>query len=117
MIDRMLAMWLFVLTVSPSLASDWPALPERNAAVEIPVQEWPLRPGPRAVRVLVHYPGGLLTNVGERTGLMLTLHNWGGTDCVGTASPTVLAEKLNVVALCVNYLQSGPKDSIEGPEP
>ena len=98
-------------------ADDWPALPSENGAVEIPAQEWPLRPGPRRVRVLVHFPGGKLANVGERTGLMLTLHNWGGTDCVGTASPTVLAEKLNVVALCVNYLQSGPKDSIEGPEP
>ncbi len=98
-------------------AEEWPALPDQNAVVEIPAQEWPLRPGPRRVRVLVHYPGGKLANVGERTGLMLTLHNWGGTDCVGTASPTVLAEKLNVVALCVNYLQSGPKDSIEGPEP
>lgn len=108
---------LLVLVGSALRAEEWPALPEQNAAVEIPAQEWPLRPGPRRVRVLVHYPGGKLANVGERTGLMLTLHNWGGTDCVGTASPTVLAEKLNVVALCVNYLQSGPKDSIEGPEP
>ncbi len=48
---------------------------------------------------------------------MLTLHNWGGTDCVGTASPVVLARKLNVVAICVNYLQSGQVDSIQGPEP
>lgn len=113
--------WLVVLLVmvvpAQSRADDWPPLPEQNGAVEIPVQEWPLRPGPRRVRVLVHFPGGKLANVGERTGLMLTLHNWGGTDCVGTASPTVLAEKFNVVALCVNYLQSGPKDSIEGPEP
>ncbi len=102
-------------TLAPS--EDWPTLPDENAAVEIPAQEWPLRPGPRRVRVLVHYPGAKLANVNERTGLMLTLHNWGGVDCVGTASPTVLAEKLNLVALCVNYLQSGPKDSIEGPEP
>ncbi len=113
--------WFVVLVVMfvavPSRADDWPALPDQNAAVEIPAQEWPLRPGPRRARVLVHYPSGKLANVGERTGLMLTLHNWGGTDCVGTASPTVLAEKLNVVVLCVNYLQSGPKDSIEGPEP
>ncbi len=98
-------------------AADWPALPERNGAVEIPAQEWPLRPGPRKVRVLVHYAGTRLSNVNERTGLMLTLHNWGGSDCDGTANPQHLAEKLNVVALCVNYLQSGPKDSIEGPEP
>ena len=69
------------------------------------------------MRVLVHYPAGTLASVNERTGIMLTLHNWGGTDCVGTAAPRALAERLNVVALCVNYLQSGPKDSIEGPEP
>ncbi len=98
-------------------ADQWPDLPAQNASVEIPAQEWPLRPGPRSVRVLVHFPGGRLSNVNPRTGTMLTLHNWGGTDCVGTANPAVLAEKLNVVALCVNYLQSGPKDSIEGPEP
>ena len=117
MILRRLVVLCGLLLAHPVIADDWPALPEQNAAVEIPAQEWPLRPGPRRVRVLVHFPGGKLANVGERTGLMLTLHNWGGTDCVGTASPTVLAEKLNVVALCVNYLQSGPKDSIEGPEP
>lgn len=98
-------------------ADDWPKLPEKNAAVEIPAQEWPQRPGPRTVRVLVHYPNGELASVNSQTGLMLTLHNWGGTDCVGTASPTELARRLNVVALCVNYLQSGQKDSIEGPEP
>ena len=117
MIHRLLVVFVVLMVVDQSCAEDWPALPDQNAAVEIPAQEWPLRPGPRKVRVLVHFPGGKLANVGERTGLMLTLHNWGGTDCVGTASPTVLAERLNVVALCVNYLQSGPKDSIEGPEP
>ncbi|MFM9966337.1 MAG: alpha/beta hydrolase family protein [Planctomycetaceae bacterium] len=114
---RWVSVMVLLVFVSEVRSEEWPALPEQNALVEIPAQEWPLRPGPRRVRVLVHYPGGKLANVGERTGFMLTLHNWGGTDCVGTASPTVLAEQLNVVALCVNYLQSGPKDSIEGPEP
>jgi hypothetical protein len=94
-----------------------PDLPVRNGAVELPAQEWPQRPGPRTIRVLVHYPGGDLSSVTPATGLMLTLHNWGGKDCDGTASPGELARQLNVVALCVNYLQSGPKDSIEGPEP
>lgn len=95
----------------------WPALPEADGAVELPAQEWPLRPGPRTVRVLIHYPGGKLVNVTKATGVMLTLHNWGGTDCVGTANPRELAKRLDVVAVCVNYLQSGAKDSIEGPEP
>jgi dienelactone hydrolase len=96
---------------------DWPKLPERNGAVIIPAQEWPLRPGPREVRVLVHYPDGTRASIGPRTGIFLTLHNWGGTDCAGTASPQTLAKEFNVIALCVNYLQSGPEDSIKGPEP
>ncbi|NBV21416.1 MAG: alpha/beta fold hydrolase [Proteobacteria bacterium] len=95
----------------------WPKLPERDGAVIIPAQEWPARPGPREVRLQIHYPGGTRASIGPRTGIFLTLHNWGGTDCAGTASPAALAREFNCVALCVNYLQSGPKDSIEGPEP
>ena len=97
--------------------ADWPALPEKDGAVELPAQEWPQRPGARTVRVSVHYPTGKLEGVGKQTGLMLTLHNWGGTDCVGTANPRELAAKLDVVAVCVNYLQSGKADAIDGPEP
>lgn len=100
-----------------TMASSWPELPAANGAVYIPAQEWPQRPGPRQVKVLVHYPGGKLENVNAETGIMLSLHNWGGEDCVGTADPQTLADKFNVVALCVNYLQSGKKDSIESPEP
>jgi hypothetical protein len=95
----------------------WPALPEKDGAVEIPAQEWPLRPGPRRVRVLVHYPRGALDSVDARTGVMLTLDHWGGTDCVGTANPRTLAESLDVVALGVNYLQRGKQDSLDGPGP
>lgn len=115
----LLVLWCRVSHIEvPSLAADnWPALPMYNQRVELPAQEWPLRPGPRTIAVLVHYPHGKLADVTEQTGLMLTLHNWGGTDCAGTASPQMLAAKLNVVAICVNYLQSGPKDSIDGPEP
>lgn len=119
--DTMLRTALF-LTLFFSLpialsAADWPALTDENAAAEIPAQEWPLRPGERTVRVLVHYPFGKIENITDETGLMLTLHNWGGTDCVGTAAPQALADRLNVVAICVNYLQSGKADSIDGPEP
>lgn len=92
-------------------------LPPTSASVRIPAQPWPYRPGPRAVQVSVHYPGGQLSNVDEHTGIMLTLHNWGGEDCAGTANPNALAERLNVVAVCVNYLQSGRVDSVESPEP
>lgn len=97
--------------------ASWPELPAANATVSIPSQEWPRRPGPRRVNVLVHYPGGKLENVNANTGLMLSLHNWGGENCVGTADPQALADRLNVVGLCVNYLQSGKQDSIDGPEP
>lgn len=100
-----------------SAAADWPELPEVNARVEIPAQEWPQKPGPRTVAILIHYPGGKLANIGPDTGIFLNLHNWGGTDCAGTANPNVLAERLNVVAICVNYLQSGRQASIEDPEP
>lgn len=118
--SKILLPLLLVFTSAASVrvqAEDWPALPMVDGAFEVPAQEWPLRPGARQVRVLVHYPGGKLANVNKHTGIMLTLHNWGGVDCVGTANPRELANKLNVIALCVNYLQSGPKDSIEGPGP
>lgn len=106
---------------SPAQAADQAAdrvsLPPTNAAYEIPAQPWPLRPGPRTVRVRVCYPTGRLEGVTPRTGLFLSLHNWGGSDSVGTAQPEELARRCDCVALCVDYLQSGPKDSIEGPEP
>ncbi len=108
---------LSTLLISPANADEWPALPSKDGAVEIPAQEWSLRPGPRKIRILIHFPDGTKESIQQDTGLMLTLHNWGGTDCVGTASPVVLARKLNVVAICVNYLQSGKEDSILGPEP
>lgn len=92
-------------------------LPDRDGVATIPAQEWPYRPGPRQVRVYLHYPGGSLKNVGPKTGLMLSLHNWGGTGFNGAPNPLVLAKTLNVVAIGVDYLQSGQKDSIEGPEP
>ena len=46
------------LNGSTLIAQDWPKLPEKDSTVEIPAQEWPQRPGPRTVRVLVHFPGG-----------------------------------------------------------
>ncbi|MBI2479474.1 MAG: hypothetical protein HYV60_12830, partial [Planctomycetia bacterium] len=92
-------------------------LPLRNDYVFVPAQSWPHQPGPRHVRTSIYYPAGKLENVNGQTGIMLTLHNWGGEDCVGTASPQSLADRLNVVAVCVNYLQSGRKASIEDPEP
>ena len=92
--SRFLVGLLFVLSSNGRVfAQDWPALPVKDAAVEIPAQEWPQRPGPRSVRVLVHYPNGSQEGVNPQTGIMLTLHNWGGTDCVGTADPRELARR------------------------
>ena len=44
-------------------AETWPALPLVNAAVEIPAQSGPQKPGPRRMRILIHCPGGKLENV------------------------------------------------------
>jgi predicted esterase len=92
-------------------------LPEQDSTASIAAQEWPLKPGPREIKVTIHYPGGKLANVAASTGLMLSLHNWGGRACVGTADPATLAKRLDVVAICVDYLQSGKQASIDDPEP
>ncbi|MDP7017544.1 MAG: DUF2920 family protein [Pirellulaceae bacterium] len=124
MTNRLLAMLipalipaLVCLAVRTSTAADWPALPVADGFVEIPAQSWPQRPGPRRVRLRIVYPQGQLKSVNAETGVMLTLHNWGGENCAGTANPVALAKRLNVVAICVNYLQSGRQASIEDPEP
>lgn len=109
-----------VLAVQEGNASawdSWPMLPERNSSVEIPAQEWPHKSGARKFSLSIHFPDGTHQSVSKQTGLMLTLHNWGGTGCAGTANPDALAKRLDVVAICVNYLQSGRKASIEDPEP
>ncbi|NLY01930.1 MAG: DUF2920 family protein [Rhodopirellula sp.] len=105
---EVICMFSTILAVSGMAgAGDWPELPAENAATRVPAQEWPHRPGPREVKVYLHYPGGKLEGVNSRTGLMLSLHNWGGTGSIGTADPEQLAERYNVVAICVDYLQSG----------
>ena len=108
------ALVILRVSVAAEAASE---LPPRNGQVLVAAQSWPQKPGPRTVKVSIHYPGGKLENVNEQTGIMLTLHNWGGTGCAGTANPDSLANRLNVVAICVDYLQSGRKASIEDPEP
>lgn len=89
-------------------AEEWPALPTLNAKATIPAQEWPMRPGTRSVSIEVFYPGGKRSNVDSNTGIFLTLHNWGGCGSKGTADPTFLADQYNVIAITVDYLQSGP---------
>lgn len=98
-------------------AEQWPALPDRDELVTLPAQEWCFQPGPRTITASIHYPGGRRSNVTAKTGLMLTLHNWGGENAAGTADPRQLANRLDVVAIAVNYLQSGKKSGVDDPEP
>jgi len=95
----------------------WPALPDRDEDVLIPAQEWPREPGPRTVKVYIRYPGGGLTGVNPQTGLMLTLHCWGHSGWTASADPVELAERYNVVAIAVDYLQSGDYDPAANPLP
>ncbi len=82
-------------------------LPAENGTVSVPTQEWSFQPGPRSVKVYLYYPGNKLENVNAETGLMLNLHNWGGTNTSGAGNPSVLTKELNVIAISVDYLQSG----------
>ena len=89
----------------------WPDLPDTNASAEIPAQEWEYAPGARTVMVYVYYPGGAQANVDSETGVMLTCHNWGGTIAWGAPDPVQIAERYNVVAIALDYLQSGKYDA------
>lgn len=99
------------------LPPGWPKLPTTSGSVEIPAQVWPVHPAPRHVEVFIHYPSGKRSEVSPKTGLMLTLHNWGGTEAVGSADPKMLTERLDVVSISVNYLQSGKYEGTQAPEP
>ena len=83
------------------------ALPAANGSVTVTAQEWPYQPGPREVTVYLRYPGGQLSEVNAGTGLFLVLHNWNGTEHAGAADPQQVADRYNVVAISVDYLQSG----------
>lgn len=108
-----------VVFVLAQLLHAAPPLPEKMGAVSIPAQEWPLKPGPREITVYTRYPGAgaQLAGVRPSTGLMLSLHNWGGTGSGGSADPGVLSNTYDVIAISVDYLQSGKQASINDPEP
>ena len=84
-------------------------LPER---LEFDGQEWPCQPGPRQVSMFIAAPPAGIT---PGTGLMLCLHNWGGRydqpDYVTWCK--TFSERYNVVAISVNYLQSGGAEPTE----
>jgi hypothetical protein len=110
----LLGMRIFAAEVIPQ---GWPKLPAESGSVEIPAQEWPIHPAPRHVKISINYPFGKLSQVSPKTGLMLTLHNWGGTDAIGSADPKALTERLDVVSITVDYLQSGKYEGLDAPEP
>jgi predicted esterase len=116
--QKLATRFLAFLVVTHTLIAA-PAFPETSGTVSIPAQEWPLKPGPREIVVTIRYPGvgAKIGDVTEATGLMLSLHNWGGTGSGGSADPGTLARKYNVVAIGVDYLQSGAQASIHDPEP
>lgn len=76
-------------------------------------QEWPFEPGERSVKMYAQTPQAGIT---PNTGLMLVLHNWGGI----YNEPQYLnwcrlfSNRYNVIALSVNYLQSGESEIIDG---
>ena len=90
---------------TPAFATD--QLPIVDGEFYVAAQEWAESPGPRSVRATIHFPQGLITNISGSTGLMLILHNWGGQGCEGAANPRTMADSFDVVAICVDYLQSG----------
>ncbi len=71
---------------------------------EVECQEWPFKPGPRKVKLYVREPDG---GVNPNTGFMLLLHNWGGTYKQTVSWCNTLSTRYNVVAISVDYLQSG----------
>ncbi|MCC6488734.1 MAG: DUF2920 family protein [Candidatus Hydrogenedentes bacterium] len=91
-----------------------PPLPDQDGSIEIAAQEWPRQPGPRTVKVYVRYPSGSLASVNSQSGLILCLHNWGGTDAAGAPDPAVLANRFNLLAISLDYLQSGKFDADAG---
>ncbi len=73
---------------------------------EFVAQEWPFQPGERKVKMHVERPSN---GINGNTGMMLVLHNWGGryNEPHYVAWCREFADRYNVVAASVNYLQSG----------
>jgi predicted esterase len=94
---------------APLEAGDPPAppLPSTDRGIDLPAQEIP-GGGPRTIHVEIRYPGHFLKSVKPTTGVMLLLHNWGGTGFGG--SPMPRPEDLDVIEIGVDYYQSGDTD-------
>lgn len=108
--ERLLVSCAYLFFLFPLTVFAAPELPLENGAVTLPAQEWPQQPGPREIKAYLFYPGGSLTQVNRGTGMILTLHNWGGTAARGAPDPALLASRFNLIGIAVDYLQSGPYD-------
>ena len=86
-------------------ANQTPSVPTQDVVL-IPAQDAGGVTG-RTVRVYIHYPEGRADAVKASTGLMLSLHNWGGSGFSGAPDPDMLAKRYDVVAIGVDYFQSG----------
>jgi len=100
--------------VIAAIACAGPPLPAHGGTVMLPAQEWEFAPGPRAVKVYAFYPRGAIEYVTSSTGLMLCLHNWGGTGHDGAPDPVQVADRYDVIAISVDYVQSGKWDTRAG---
>ena len=69
-------------------------------------QEYPLEPGARQVLMYIKEPSA---GIGPNTGIILLSHNWGGTWELTKPWCDVICDKFNLIAVSVNYLQSGWK--------
>lgn len=107
------AVILLLATISRAGGAQ-PQLPEMSGRVELEVRDGADKP-PRQLAVHLVYSRNRLSTVTAKTGLMLSLHNWGGTIWDNTPNPNHLAENYDLLVIGVTYYQSGDKET--DPEP
>lgn len=102
----------FCLAADASLPA--PKLPEASGQVALEVRD----AAEQAVRKLsVHlvYPRNSVASLSPATGLMLSLHNWGGTVWDNAPNPNRLAENYDLLVIGVTYYQSGDRPGASEP--
>jgi predicted esterase len=118
--NNLIFVLLVILTTSCALpiadAAPRPNLLQKNGTVLLPAQDSPYllannaqEQGNRSIKAYITYPGGSIEHVTPQTGLMLSIHNWGGKAASGAPNPTYLARTYNVVAINVDYIQSASR--------
>jgi predicted esterase len=108
------ALVLLLLATTGFAEEARPKLPEMSGRVEIEVRDGADKPA-RKLAVHLVYSKNRLSTVTAKTGLMLSLHNWGGTIWDNTPNPNLLAENYDLLVIGVTYYQSGDKET--DPEP